>query len=290
MELKEVSVYEVEMYDLPVREPGEDEICRWFALEVDGKYTAFMEVTESEGLKEISFFIVPDIYKGHGYGDAMLTLYLDQYIPQSEPGELLTACFDYNYGDGDKLASIFAGHGFDIGLKSYPECFLPFETVYNRLASKKPVSYKGTMANLSVCITDVLEAVRSNPDMGITPGDVRESDIEMSVAAIDDDGKLEALMLVSEDIDSKEATVDNLYTSTNDPTTLRKFMSFAVENARISVDPPEFISFVAANKRLEQVMELFFDHPDTSEMIVADCEFNLDKYIEQLKIRDALRR
>ena len=292
MELREISNYEAELNDLPVSNPGEDATSIWYALEVDGKYTGFMEVTdyEDDDIKEISFFMVPDIYQGNGYGDAMLTLFLDQYIPQSTPDDLLTAAFELNVDDGDKLQRIFSDHGFEIGYRSMSECELPFETVYARLASKKPLSYKGRMENLSECIGDVIDGIRNLEDSGVTVRDVRESDIELSVAAIDEDGTLEALMLVSADVDSREISVDNLYTVTNDPTILRKFLAFAVENAQNSNEPPEFISFAAANEKLQKVMEMFFDNPDTSELIVAEAEFNLGKYVEQLKLVDSLRR
>lgn len=290
MELREISNYEAELYDLPIGDPSEDETSTWYALEVEGKYTGFMEVIDSEETKEINYFMVPDIYKGHGYGKAMLTLFLDQYIPQSSPFDLLAATFEYNRGSGDVLARIFDDHGFEMEYKTMRECTLPFETVYDRLSSKKPISYKGTMANFSVCINDVLDGVRNIEDAGITIRDIMTADIELSVAAIDKDGNLEALMLVSKDIDNGEVVVDNLYTATNDLTILRKFLAFAVENAKSCDEIPTFITFAAANEKLEKVMDMFFDNPDTAELVIADAEFNLGKYVEQLKLEDSLRR
>jgi hypothetical protein len=55
------------------------------------------------------------------------------------------------------------------------------------------------------------------------------------------------------------------------------------------MDPPEYISFVAANEKLEKVMNSFFDEPETSKLIMADAEFNLDRYLEQLRIRETIR-
>ena len=292
MELKEISIFEAREYDLPAREAGKGEMSVWYALEDEDTYKGFMEVTEDEefSIKDISYFMVPDIYQGNNYGNIMLSLFLNEYIPGSAPEDLLTAAFEYNTGSGEQLDSIFSGHGFDITLRAFRECSMPFDAVYKRLATKKPGSYKGRMANLSVCINDVLENLPELKNGDISQKDIRDADIELSVAAVNSEGKLEALMLVSSEIDGREAVVSNLYTATDNPTVLRRFLAFTVDNAARSLQPPEIVTFVAANEKLEQVMDTFFDHPQTSQLIVADAEFNLGKYVEQLKLLDTLRR
>lgn len=114
--------------------------------------------------------------------------------------------------------------------------------------------------------------------------------MELSVAALSPEGTLEALLLVSEDDDFAEAQVTNLFTATDDITVLRSFLSFAVENAGSGTEPPSLVSFVAVNEKLELVMNSFFDKPDTFKTIIADAEFNLGRYIEQLKVKGLVRR
>ena len=50
-----------------------------------------------------------------------------------------------------------------------------------------------------------------------------------------------------------------------------------------------YISFVAANEKLKKVMDSFFDEPETAELIMADAEFNLGKYLEQLKVKESIK-
>ena len=62
MELREISLYEARMNDLPASEPGEGEVCIWYALEDNDEYKGFIEVihNEAEVMDEIDYFIVPD--------------------------------------------------------------------------------------------------------------------------------------------------------------------------------------------------------------------------------------
>ncbi len=290
MELREISIYEAEQYDMPSRNQGLDEDCTWYALDDDGEYKGFMEITKHDGVDEITFFMVPDLYEGKGYGRLMLELFLDQYIKESIPESMLTSVFEYNGNYGNVLSEIFNDCGFDISLRRFNECAMPFDAFYQKLAVHKPLGYKGTMANLAYSINEVLDNIRTLKDSDITLKDVRESDIELSVAAIDSEGKLEALLLVSDDIGRKEAVVTHLYTSTEDPTILRKFFAFAVENAKQCIEVPKYVSFVAANKKLQSVMEMLFDDEPSSEIVMADAEFDLGRYIEQLNILESLRR
>ena len=55
------------------------------------------------------------------------------------------------------------------------------------------------------------------------------------------------------------------------------------------MDPPKYITFVAANEKLEKVMDSFFDEPETAKLIMADAEFNLGKYLEQLKVKEIIK-
>ncbi len=290
VELREITMYEARMNDLPATEPGDGQISIWYALEDEGSYKGFMEIIQEGELSEISFFMIPDIYQGNGYGRIMLKLFLDEYIPQSKPESMLTTLFEYSGEYGDAFTDLFSDYGFNIGLRSFRECMLPFEMVYKRLASRKASNYNGSMMNLSECINEVLDGVRASEDDSVTIRDVRNADLELSVAALDSEGKLEALLLASEGIDRKEIEVSNLYTATDDPSIIRRFLAFAVENAGRSSEPPQYISFVAANEKLERVMDTFFDNPKTSKLVLAEAEFDLGKYIEQLKLLDSLRR
>ena len=292
MELREISIYEAKDYDLPAGEPGLGVTSTWYALDDEDVYKGFMEVTyfEDDDFNQITYFTVPDLYQGNNYGNIMLALFLDQYIPQSTPDDLLTASFDYNTGDGEVLARIFSDHGFDIALSTYRECSMPFETVYKKLAAKKAISYKGKMANFTECINDVVDQLPALRDYGITLSDLREADIEKSIAAINNEGKLEALMLVNTDVDGRESIITDLYTATDDPTILRRFLAFAVDNGARCPQPPELITFVAANEKLEKFMDTLFENAPTSDLIMAEAEFNLGKYVEQLKLLDSLRR
>ena len=290
MELREITMYEARMNDLPATEPGDGQISIWYALEDEGSYKGFMEIIQEDELSEISFFMIPDIYQGNGYGRIMLKLFLDEYIPQSKPESMLTTLFEYSGEYGDAFTDLFSDYGFNIGLRSFRECMLPFEMVYKRLASRKASNYNGRMMNLSECINEVLDGVRASEDDSVTIRDVRNADLELSVAALDSEGKLEALLLASEGIDRREIEVSNLYTATDDPSIIRRFLAFAVENAGRSNEPPQYISFVAANEKLERVMDTFFDNPKTSKLVLAEAEFDLGKYIEQLKLLDSLRR
>ena len=290
MEFKEISLYEAKLNDMPASEPSEGEISTWYALEDEGSYKGFMEVTGYEGISEISYFTVPDIYKGNGYGSLMLDEFLSLYVPESTEESMLTTTFEYNTEEGDELSDIFGSHGFDINLRSFRELTLPFETAYNKLSMKKNASFDGRMVNFVDGYFDVLNGIDDLDNTDISARDIRESSMELSVAAIDPEGKIKALLLVSDSVDSGEAVVTDIYTASDDTTMLRRFLSFAVENASTRPEVPEFISFVAANKKLEAVMDAFFDKPKTSELIIADGEFSLGKYTEQMKIRSAYRR
>ena len=275
---------------MPATEPGEGEISMWYALEDDEGYKGFMEVTQYDDISEITYFMVPDIYKGNGYANRMLEEFLSVYIPESTPDSMLTTAFDYNVGDGLELADIFESHGFDINIEPLKECTLPFDSVYKKLSMKKSANYDGEMVNLVDGYLEVIDAAPEMVDSGITVRDIREASMELSVAALTPDNRIEALMLASKDVNSNEVVVNNLYTATEDPTVLRKFLSFAVENASTRPEVPGYITFVAANERLEAVMDSFFDYPKASELIIAEGEFNLGKYLEQQKMLEAFRR
>lgn len=290
MELKEISIYEAQMYNMPATDVNGEETITWYALDDEGEYKGFMEVTSYEDINEISFFLIPDLYKGDGLGNMMLELFLEQYIPDSTPEDMLTAVFEYSGDFGQEFNDIFSSHGFDITLNTYKGCTLSFDAVYKRLSSKKKSSYNGSMVNLAEGIMEVLDNRKILEENGISVRDVRDANMELSVAAISPEGDLEALLLVSLDDGFTEAQVTNLFTATEDITVLRSFLSFAVENAGTSIEPPSLISFVAVNEKLELVMNSFFDKPDTFDTIMADAEFNLGKYIEQLKLRDSIRR
>ena len=286
MELREISMFEARQNDLPASEPGVGEVCTWYALTDEGLNKGYMETTryEEDDVTEISFFMIPDIYQGYGLGKAVLTLYLDSYIPLATPNKLLTTFFEYNGEYGEALASIFSSHGFDISLNPFRECTIPLDTVRERLATGKNPSYKGRMVNLTEGINDVLAAVGQDIDSDITVTDVKESELELSVAAFDNDDRMEALMLMTEDPETGDAVVTDLYSDSKDPTLLMKFFGFAAENALNAVEPPVNISFAAANERLEEIMETVFEDPRTSEIIMAEGEFNLGKYVELLKL------
>ena len=240
---------------LPAGEPDEGKISIWYALEDEDVYKGFMEVTQDDDINEITFFMVPDIYQGHGYGAIMLEQFLDKYIPESDPDALLTAMFEYNGDYGKELASLFSDYGFEIGLMSYRECTLPFSTVYKRLHSKKASSYKGRMRNLAEAKLEVIDGINNLKDSYISERTIHESDSELSVAAISDDGKLEGLLLISSDIDRREVVVTDLYTADDESLLIRSFLAYAVDNAAGSDEIPDFISFVAVNEKLERVMQ-----------------------------------
>ena len=290
MELKEISLFEAKMNDMPAGEPGEGEISIWYALEDEGKYKGYMEITQYDDISEISYYMVPDIYRGNGYGALMLEKFLDYYIPRTKPESMLTTFFEYNVGHGDELFDIISGYGFDISLSSVKECSIPFEIVYEKLSSKKPAVYKGRMMNLTEGLGYVLDNLSDLKDMDITERDIRESSCELSVAAIDAEGKLEGLLLVSVPIDRKEIVVTNLYTVSDSITFTIMLLAFAAENAYNSTEPPQFVNFAAADEKLEKMMDSLFDNPKTSDLILADGEFNLEKYIEQLKLMDSIGR
>ena len=289
MELKQISLFEAQINNMPANLPEEGKNVFWYGLSDEGQYKGFMEITESDGISEISFFMIPSLYQGHRYGDIMLELYLDQYIPKSEASSMLTAVFEYNGDHGLELNRLFSDHGFDISLRHFRECRLPFDTVHKKLASKKTGSYSGRMVNLASGISAVLDNIRQIKDIDITARDVSEASVELSVAALNEEGKLEALLLADRDQSQNEVQVTHLFTDTDDPTILRRFLSFAVENARQSMDPPKYITFVAANEKLEKVMDSFFDEPETAKLIMADAEFNLCKYLEQLKVKEIIK-
>ena len=50
---------------------------------------------------------------------------------------MLTAVFEYNGDHGLELNRLFSDHGFDISLRHFRECRLPFDTVHKKLALKK---------------------------------------------------------------------------------------------------------------------------------------------------------
>ena len=127
-------------------------------------------------------------------------------------------------------------------------------------------------------------------DCDITLRDVAEADGELSVMAADEDGNLMALLLVSFDESSGEAVITDLFVDSDDKWLLRALLSFAVENANNSPKKPQSISFAAVNEKLEKVMTSLLDPAETSTVVLADAEFNLGKYIEQLNIADSIRR
>ena len=288
MELREMSLFEAGQNDLPASEPGAGEVRAWYALADGDLNKGYMETTqyEEDDITEISYFMIPDIYQGEGLGRAMLALYLDYYIPLSTPNKMLTTFFEYNGEYGEAFSSIFSSHGFDISLQSFKECTIPLETVREKLVTKRTASYKGRMVNLARGINDVLAAVDANENINMTVTDVRESDLELSVAAFDPDDKLTALMLVSQDQDNGDAVVTDLYTVSEETSLLKKFFGFAAENALDSEAQPAFITFTAANEKLENAMNTVFDNPKTHEVIMAEGEFNLGKYVELLKLEN----
>ena len=290
MELREMSLFEAKENDLPASEPGEGEIRTWYVLEDEDRYKGFMETIQYEeyDITEISFFMIPDIYQGAGLSRAMLTLFLDSYIPLSTPDKMLTTVFEYSGEYGEAFSKIFSDHGFDIGLRSFKEYTLPIETVREKFVSKKNAPSKIRMVNLSEGINEAMAAVNANEDCDIRVTDVRESDLELSVAAFDPKDKLTALMLVSIDSETGDAVVTDLYTASEDMTLLKSFFSFAAENASNAEIPPANITFAAANDNLDRVLDSAFDHPRTSKMVMADGEFNLGKYVEQLKLEKTM--
>ncbi|MBQ6259520.1 MAG: hypothetical protein IJJ79_07550 [Lachnospiraceae bacterium] len=286
MELREISIFEAAQNDLPASEPGEGEVRTWYSLAEGDLYKGFMETTlyEENDITEISFFMIPDIYQGEGLSKAMLTLFLDSYIPTSTPDSLLTTLFEYSGEYGEAFSKIFSSHGFDISLRSFREYTFPTETVLEKFGSKKKASSKGRMANLSRCKYDVVTAIDGLENCDITVTDVKEADLELSVAAFDPDDKLTALMLISIDTETGDAVVTDLYTASHDTALLRRFFAFAVENASNAEVSPANISFTVTNEKLEALLETAFDHPKTSEIVMAEGEFNLGKYVELLKL------
>ncbi|MBQ7506192.1 MAG: hypothetical protein IJT05_02600 [Lachnospiraceae bacterium] len=288
MKLREISLFEARQNDLPASEPGEGEVRSWYALVDEDRYLGFMETTryEEEDITEISFFMIPDLYQGAGLGNAMLTLYLDLYIPLSTPEKMLTTFFEYSGEYGDAFSEIFSGHGFDISLRSFKKCFLPVEEMQEKLIPQKTAPYKGRMVNLARGINEVLAAVNGKEDCDITVTDVRESDLELSVAAFDPEDKMTALMLVSIDPENGDAVVTDLYTASEGGAFLKKFFGFAAENAMNAETPPAYISFTAADERFEKMIKAAIGNTRTSEFVMAEGEFNLGKYVELLKIEN----
>ena len=292
MELREISLYEARYNDLPANTTGEGEVSTWYVLDDDEDHKGFMEITrnEEEDVSEISYFMIPDIYQGHGYGALMLEKFLDKYIPESEPDSSLIALFDYNGAHGDQFSELFSDHGFDISYTSFRECALPFEKVYKKLSSKKESEYKGKMMNLAEGMEIAFFGIRDQKDCPITLRDLREADHELSVVAMDEEGNLAGLLLATDDEDRREVTIADLYIPSDDKTLIRSILDFAVNNAATSNEVPELIVFAAANEKLEKLMHKLFGDPKTSEYVVAEAEFNLGKYVEQLRILKTLGR
>ncbi len=292
MNLKEISLFEARLNDVPASEPGEGEICIWYALEDEDEYKGFMEVTQNEAydISEISYFMIPDIYQGNGYGKIMLELFLDKYIGESGPESLLTIAFSYNSDYGKELTQLFSNHGFEFGISTYEECFLPFDTVYDKLSYKKLSSYPGLMMKLAEGMEVAASGVHKHKDSEISTKDLHDADSELSVLLSDQDGNLEGILLASKSYDRSEEIITDLYIAKDDPLIMRTLLGFAVENAGNSYEPPQYISFTAANEKLEKVMESVFDNPKASVTAVAEGEFNFGKYVAQLEISESLRR
>ena len=294
MKLIDIPFYEARENDMPVRTPEPGEAITWYALldEEDDEYKGFMEVTfdEEEDITEISYFQIPDIYRDNGYGALMLEKYLDTYIPNSTEASMLTAAFDYTGDDGNKLSELLSDHGFDISLNTYEECYLPFKTVYEKLSAKSGSMYDSMMKTLAESLEEVASALNDLEDSSITEGDLRDADPELSVAAIDSEGNLKALLLASGEVERKEVEVTDLYVAPDSKTILRPFLAFTVSNAAGSSTVPEYISFSAVNEKLQEVMTTFLNPPQTSSVVTAEAEFNLGKYVEQLKIMGSVGR
>ena len=292
MRLSEITMYEARQNHMPAYTPGYGEGSTWYALEDDEGYKGFMEITRIEGedISEISYFMIPDIHRGNGYGALMLELFLEKYIPGSGAGDLLTAAFDYNDDHGRDLERLLSEHGFDISFRSFKECYLPFEDVYKKLAQKKDSAFNSVMMKLSDGLETAYRGLADLEDCDITLRDVAEADGELSVMAADEEGNLMALLLVSADESSGEAVITDLFVDSDDKWMLRAILSFAVENANNSTRKPQSISFAAVNEKLEKVMTSLLDPAETSTVVLADAEFNLGKYLEQLNITDSIRR
>ncbi len=67
-----------------------------------------MEITQTEelDLSEVSFFMIPDIYQGNGYGAIMLEKFLELYIPKTKLESMLPAYFEYNSEYGEELVRL----------------------------------------------------------------------------------------------------------------------------------------------------------------------------------------
>ena len=292
MRLSEITMYEARLNHMPAYAPGYGESSTWYALEDEEGYKGFMEITriEAENISEISYFMIPDIHRGNGYGALMLELFLEKYIPVSEAGDMLTAAFDYSGDHGGDLERLLSEHGFDISFSSFKECYLSFEDVYKKLAQGKDSAFKSLLMKLSEGLETAYRGLADLKDCDITLRDVAEADGELSVMAADEEGNLMALLLVSIDENSGEAVITDLFVDSDDKWLLRALLSFAVENANNSTRKPQSISFAAVNEKLEKVMTSLLDLAETSTVVLADAEFNLGKYLEQLNITDSIRR
>ena len=287
MELKEISIYEARSNDLPANEPwGEGQICQWYALEDEGEYKGFMEITrdEEEDINEISYFMIPDIYQGEGLGHLMLERYLNIYVPDSKPDSLLAAVFNYSGDYGEEFSRLFSDSGFDISIDTYKEIAVPFDKAYEKLFSGTEVTKESGFMNLAQGLEIAAGGVIEDENSTITVQDLNEADHELSVMKIDDDGNLEAVLLVSVPVDRREVTVTDMYISSSNRKMLGEILSFAVQNAAHCDEVPQMISFVAANEKLEMLLQDMLDEPRSSDILIAEAEFNLGKYAEQVRI------
>ena len=61
MELKQISLFEAQINNMPANLPEEGKNVFWYGLSDEGQYKGFMEITESDGISEISFFMIPSL-------------------------------------------------------------------------------------------------------------------------------------------------------------------------------------------------------------------------------------
>ncbi len=289
MEFRPITEYEASEYYMPVAYTPPEEKAQWYALQENYRCIAFMEVTEYDSISEITFLYVPDLYQGNGYGAYMIQEFIAHFLPEYN---MLTASFEYSRNDGDRIADILSSNGFMIEFTELKEYSFTFEEAYDRFVTGKKYPYKGRMFNFAVGLDEVISKYDDykDNDIALNLADIQNADLERSVAAISDEGKVEALLLVQRDIERGEARVNFLYTDTEDSSVLRAFFAFAFENAKYVLAPPTSISFVATNPRLEKMFDGLFNNPPTSTVVMADAEFSVDKYLKQIELTEMLRR
>ena len=289
MEVRKITPDEVEAFGIPVNTYDTESDYQWYGVFEKDTCTGFMEIATDGGISEISYLYVPDIYRENGYGKALVLKAASEYLQNDN---MLVAMYYKNRPFGEEFTEIFSEMGFDIRSDKTTEYEISFDTLKKTFIKEgaKEYEYKGSFCNFTEGADDVFLSLDSikDRDSYITKRDILTADLKKSVAAINESGVIDALLLVKRDPDDAFITVSNLYYGAKDPVLLKEFFRFAVENAIQNATDPRSVNFIGINEKIRTMVENMFPDEPRYELYLAEAVFNRERFIKQAEIAEKI--